>query len=356
MDLESLRQKIDTIDQEILRSLNERIRLVVQIGKIKGQKADGFYVPSREEEIFQKLLSINQGPLDEMAIRSIYREIISASIALQKKILVAYLGPAATYTHQAAMKNFGSSLDYRSFASITDIFTAVEKGEADYGVIPIENSTEGAVFHSLDMFAESELKIIAQIYLNIEHCLLSQSPLEELEIVLSKDQALGQCRDWLQRNLPRAQLKEVSSTAEAVKQAKTLPHAAAVASELAGDIYGVPIVKKGIQDKGNNVTRFLVIGQPPLTPSVSGNDKTSLLISINDEAGALQRALEPFSTRGINLTKIESRPSRRKAWDYYFFVDFIGHYEDTQVQEAIENLKRVCPQMKWLGSYPNVQY
>lgn len=355
MDLESLRCKIDTIDQEILERLNERTRLVMRIGEIKGRSSNIFYVPSREEEIFQKLLAVNQGPLDEIAIRSIYREIISASIALQKKIAVAYLGPAATYTHQAALKNFGSSLDYHPLASIYDVFTSVEKGEADYGVIPIENSTEGAVFHSLDMFAESDLKIVAQIYLNIEHCLLSESPLKDIRIVLSKDQALGQCRDWLRRNLPQAQLKDISSTAEAVKQAKKLPHAAAIASELAGEIYGVAVVEKGIQDKGNNVTRFLVIGKESLTVSRSGEDKTSLLISVNDEVGALQKALEPFNTRGINLTKIESRPSRRKAWDYHFFVDFIGHYEDAHVQEAIKDLKRACPQIKWLGSYPNIQ-
>lgn len=355
MALETLRQKIDAIDVSIIEQLNARVQLAAQIGSLKQEAAHEVYVPSREEEVFQKLLSLNRGPLDETAIRAIYREIMSASIALQKALFVAYLGPEATYTHQAAIKNFGSKVAYKALSSIQDVFTAIEKGEADYGVIPIENSTEGAVFHSLDMFAESELKIAAQIYFPIEHCLLSRTPLEAIQTVLSKDQALGQCRNWLHRHLPNAQLQAVASTTEAVKQAHTLPAAAAIASALAAELYDLPIIKKSIQDRMPNVTRFLVIAKKSAPPSHNGEDKTSILISIQDEVGALHNALIPFHTRNINLTKIESRPSRRKMWDYHFFIDFIGHYETPPIQALMVDLKQVCPQVKWLGSYPNAK-
>lgn len=354
--LEFLRKKIDTVDATIIERLNERVSLAAEIGRIKKRDAKAVYAPSREERIFQKLLSLNKGPLDETSIHAIYREIISASLALQKDTLVAYLGPEATYTHQAALKNFGSSVRYQPLPSIPDIFAAVEKKESDYGVIPIENSTEGAVFHSLDMFAESDLKIIAQVYLKIEHALLSKTPMEKIETVLSKDQALGQCRDWLRRNLPQARLKAVSSTAEAVQQAAKARRTSAIASTLAGELYNLPVRKRSIQDSLDNMTRFLVISSSSSPPSEKGEDRTSLLLSINDEVGALQKALSLFSARGINLTKIESRPSRRKAWDYHFFIDCIGHYQEATIQSLIADLKRLCQRVKWLGSYPNVTY
>ena len=353
-DIESLRQRIDAVDIAIIERLNERLNLVAKVGSIKERDERTVYAPGREEAIFQKLAILNKGPLSETAIRSIYREIISTSLALQKATLVAYLGPEVTYTHQAALKNFGSSIHYQPFTSINDVFTAVEKKEADYGVVPIENSTEGAVFHSFDKFAESDLKITAQVFLKIEHALLSESPIDKIETVLSKDQALGQCRGWLQRNLPHAQLKSVSSTAEAVQQATGSPGTAAIASKLAGEFYNLPLIKGNIQDSVDNVTRFLVISPTASSPpSKKGEDRTSLLISINDEVGALQKALTLFSVRGLNLTKIESRPSRRKIWDYHFFIDFIGHYQDGKVQSLIADLERLCHSVKWLGSYPN---
>lgn len=355
MNLESIREKIDAIDRTLIDLFNERLLLAREIGKLKLQNGEEIYVPQREEEVFQKLLKVNRGPLTEQALRAIYREIMSASIALEKRTVVAYLGPEATYTQQAAMKKFGGSLAYHPLPTIPDVFTAVEKGEADYGVIPVENSTEGAVIHSLDMLVESDLKIVAQVYLEIRHNLLSLSPLEEIQTIYSKDQALWQCRRWLQMNLPQAELREASSTTEAVKIIREKPGAAAIASSLAAEMYGVPVVASGIQDKADNITRFLVIGKTSSGPVRNGENKSSFVISISDEVGALQRAISPFAARGINLTKIESRPSRKKPWDYYFFIDIIGHCEDPGVREALKEVQDYCPLVKWLGSYPNVE-
>jgi chorismate mutase/prephenate dehydratase len=351
--LRTNREAIDGIDQEVVRLLNERVRHASAIGRIKHSNGADYYDPAREAQVMEKIATLNGGPLNEEALRAIYREVISASIALEKQLVIAYLGPEATYTHQAAIRNFGVSLDYRPMKTIADVFTDVERGDADYGVIPIENSTEGAVFHSMDMLVESDLHICSQVYLPIEHCLISQSPLAEIKEVHSKDQALGQCREWLSRNLPEAQLVDTSSTAHAVKLAKSSRVVAAVASQLAAELYDLPVVQRGIQDKADNVTRFLVVGKTQPGPLGVGKDKTSLVFSLKDECGALEKALESFASRKINLSKIESRPSRRKAWDYYFFIDLIGHYQDEAVQAAFAELQGHCSFVKWLGSYPN---
>lgn len=268
--------------------------------------------------------------------------------------MIAYLGPEATFTHQAARRNFGVSLGYQAMKTIPDVFTEVESGAADYGVIPIENSTDGAVFHSMDMLVESELHICSQVYLPVEHCLISQSPLAEITEVRSKDQALGQCREWLQTHLHGVPQVDVVSTADAVRTASERKGVAAVASSLSAQHYGVTIQAHGIQDRDDNVTRFLVVGKTKAKPLGGGRDKTSLVFSIKDAPGALVNVLQAFATRGINLSKIESRPSRKKAWDYIFFIDLAGHYEDASVQEALVELKQHCQFVKWLGSYPNV--
>jgi len=348
------REAIDRIDREVVRFLNERVTHAGEIGRIKHANGADYYDPAREAQVMQKISELNGGPLGDGALKAIYREVISASIALEKQLVIAYLGPEATYTHQAALRNFGVSLDHRAMPTIHDVFAEVEHGDADYGVIPIENSTEGAVFHSMDMLVESELRICAQVYLPIEHCLISQSPLEAIEEVHSKDQALGQCREWLRRHLPNARLVDATSTAAAVETAKARPGVAAVASALAAELYGLKIVQRGIQDKADNVTRFLVIGKTEAKPLGDGRDKTSLVLSLKDESGALEAALKPFAKRGINLSKIESRPSRKKAWDYFFFIDLIGRYQDAAVREALAELEAHCSFVKWLGSYPNV--
>src|SRR5664279_1452647 len=248
MNLNSLRQKIDRLDTRIVGLLNQRLSLVAHIGRLKRNKDGRIFVAEREDQVVRKVCSQNQGPLKDAALRAIYREVMSAAIALEKPLLIAYLGPEATNTHQAAIKKFGASVDYHGMATIADIFTAVEKGEADYGVIPIENSTEGSVRDALDQFVDSDLKVVAQIYLEIIHALISTSPLEKIEKVYSKDQALAQCRHWLQRHLPHAQLIDAPSTSRAVQLAKEEPGTAAIASEMAAEHYGVPVVERNIQD------------------------------------------------------------------------------------------------------------
>jgi chorismate mutase/prephenate dehydratase len=358
MDLGPIREKIDEIDRQLVSLLNERLALAAEIGKVKRGQGGQIYVAEREDAVLRKVTAQNHGPMKQEALKAIYREIMSAAIALEKPLLIAYLGPEASNTHAAAMKKFGASVDYHAMPTISDIFTAVEKGETDYAVIPIENSTEGSVRETLDSFVESDLKIVAQIYTEITHALISRLPLEQITKVYSKDQALGQCRHWLQRHLPNAQLIESSSTSRAVQIAKDDPGAAAVASELAAQYYGVPVLVKNIQDKADNTTRFFVLGRQASGPVGNGKDITSFLVSLGDEAashsGALLRMLMPLAERGINLSKVESRPSKKRPWDYYFFIDVTGHYEDANMKEALGELRKFCPMVKWMGSYPAI--
>jgi len=357
MDLSPLREKIDALDHRIVELLNERLALATEIGKFKRDTGGQIYVPEREDAVLRKIVELNKGPIKDDALRAIYREIMSAALALEKPLLIAYLGPEATNSHQAALKKFGASVHYHAMATFADIFTAVEKGEADYGVIPIENSTEGSVRDALDLFGESDLKIVAQIYLEIAYCLISRAPLEKIQKVYSKDQALAQCRLWLQRHLPHAQQVDTSSTARAVQITCEEPGAAAVANELAATFYKVPVAEKNIQDKFDNTTRFFVIGKKAAGPVGGGRDLSSFLVSLGDEAsshsGALLKMLEPLAKRGINLSKIESRPSKKRPWDYYFFIDVSGHYDDANMKAALTELKKFCPLVKWLGSYPS---
>lgn len=357
MDLGPIRDKIDQLDKQLVELLNQRLALAAEIGKVKRSQGGQIYVAEREDAVFRKVTGQNNGPIKHEALRAIYREIMSAAIALEKPLMIAYLGPEASNTHSAALKKFGASVDYHAMATVHDIFTAVEKGETDYAVIPIENSTEGSVREALDSFVESDLKIVAQIYLEISHALISKSPLESIERVYSKDQALAQCRHWLQRHLPHAQLIDAPSTSRAVQRAKEEAGTAAVAGELAAEHYGVPVVARNIQDRADNTTRFFVIGRKPSGPVGGGKDITSLLVSLGDEAashsGALLKMLMPLAERGINLSKIESRPSKKRPWDYFFFLDVTGHYEDENMRAAIAELREFCPLVKWLGSYPS---
>lgn len=354
--LQPIREQIDAHDRQIVELLNSRLALAAEIGKLKRSSGGQIYVPEREDAVFRKVTALNKGPIKNEALRAIYREIMSAAIALEKPLLIAYLGPEATYTHAAAIKKFGASVEYTAIATISDIFTAVEKGEADYGIIPIENSTEGSVREALDGFVESDLKVVAQVFLEINHALISTTPLEKIEKVYSKDQALAQCRHWLQRHLPHAQLIDTASTAKAVQIARETPGTAAIAAELAAQLQGVPVLARNIQDLNDNTTRFFIIGKKASGPVGGGRDMTSLVISLGDEAashsGSLMKMLMPFGQRGINLSKVESRPSKRRPWDYLFFIDVTGHYEDPAMKEAIAELKKFCPLVKWLGSYP----
>jgi chorismate mutase/prephenate dehydratase len=353
MNLDDYRRQIDLIDREIIRLLQSRQEYVEKIGEEKRACGAGAYVPGREEAMMANLERIAPASLPKAALRAIYREIISLSIGTQMGRPVAYLGPEGTYTQQAAVKNFGSSVPLVPMRSISDVFAAVEHGDAAYGVIPVENSTDGAIVHSLDMLAESDLKIAAQIYQDIEHCLVGRGPLCAVKRVLSKDTALAQCRGWLQRNLPNAVLEPVDSTAAAVLKAVEDPETAAVASSVTSSIYDVPLLVRGIQDRKDNTTRFLVIGANANPPSAFCEEKTTLVLSLKHEPGSLQRALKPLAEGGLNLTNIESRPNRKRAWEYLFFVDVTGHWEDPKLQTAVRSLSETCHFVKWLGSYPN---
>lgn len=356
-DIPAARQEIERIDAEIIRLLAARQECARVIGEAKRAAGTNVFVPEREEELLRKLEKLAaELSVPAADIRAIYREIISASVALQMRELpVAYLGPEGSFTHQAARKNFGGSVALRPMRTIARIFEAVERGEAGYGVIPIENSDAGAVAGTLDTLAESNLKIIAQIQIPIEQCLLSRAPLEKIRRVLSKDVALAQCSQWLMNHLPQADLIPTDSTTAAVAEAAKDESAAAIAGAVAAEIYGVPVIEKGIQNRSENFTRFLVVGKNPNPPCSSCEEKTSLVVSIKNEPGSLLGMLEPFSKRGINLVSIESRPSRQRAWEYLFFLDLIGSWNAPNVREAVAELERRSVFVKHLGSYPNLK-
>ncbi|MDW7644684.1 MAG: prephenate dehydratase [Desulfuromonadales bacterium] len=352
--LDDLRHRIDSIDDDILSLLNERAKVVIEVGKTKEGDRQEFYVPSREMAIYQRLTAHNPGPFPSEAIRRVFREIISASLALEHPMKVAFLGPQATFTHAAALQQFGLSAQLVPQRSIPAVFDEVLRGRCHYGVVPVENSTEGVVSHTLDMFMDSDLQINAEILLEISHDLLSLSgDLERVRKVVSHPQALAQCRKWLEDNLPDIPLVDVGSTALAAQMVAEDDAAAAIASEMAASLYGLRVAKKKIEDNPNNYTRFLVIGRK--RPARSGQDKTSIMFSVKDEPGILYRMLEPFSTRQINLSKIESRPLKKKAWEYIFFLDIEGHLEDDRVKEAVEDLRQYCQFLKVLGSYPRIR-
>jgi chorismate mutase/prephenate dehydratase len=353
VSLSDIRTKIDSLDDRLLQLLNERADLVHEVGVVKKAERSEIYAPEREEKVLRALVEKNaalRGRLPEKAIRAIYREIMSASLALEKDLTIAYFGPEATNTHQAARNKFGSSVQYVPQVSIGDVFDIVARGNADYGVVPIENSTEGAVNHTLDMFMESELRICAQIHLKIENHLAAKVPKAEIRKIYSHPQVFGQCRQWLRHNLPQVDLVEVSSTPRAAELASGEQNAAAIVGKMAAEAFGLQIVEASIQDIPNNTTRFLVIGHTPSPPT--GNDRTSLMFCVRDEPGALFHALEPFNRLKISMSKIESRPSKRKAWEYFFFADVDGHASEPRLQEALGQLEKHCTFMKILGTYP----
>ncbi|TNF50369.1 MAG: prephenate dehydratase [Deltaproteobacteria bacterium] len=353
-NLNNLRQQIDTLDDKILDLLNRRADVVVAVGKAKDENRGEYYVPSREKAIFERLISRNKGPFPDEGVRRVFREIISASLSLEQPLKVAFLGPQATYTHVAAMQQFGFSAQLVPLKSISSIFEEVSRGRASYGVVPVENSNEGVVSHTLDMFMSSDLKIIAEILLPVSHDLLNLSgQTADVRKVISHPQAIGQCRTWLEENLPDIPLVDASSTASAAQQAAEDASVAAIASETAASLYGLRVVEHKIEDNRNNFTRFLVIGNEMQSPS--DNDKTSIMFSVKDQAGILYHMLEPFSKRDINLAKIESRPMKGKAWEYIFFLDMVGHVEDEDISDAVEELRTSCQFLKILGSYPKAR-
>lgn len=350
MSLDDLRKGIDEQDEKILEALSERARLAMEIGKIKQSSNSAFYVPERERAVFNKLQERNPGPLPNQAIKAIYREIMSSIRALEKPTTVAFLGPAHTFSQLAAQRIFGATAELHPLATLGDIFTEVERSHFDYGVVPVESSMGGAVSDTLDRFVSSNLKIVNEVLLHITQNLLAKGPLDQITKVYSKDQSFYQCRNWLRANLPNAELVDTSSTAEAARIAADEDGAAAIASELAAEPYGLDILAARIEDAPHNYTRFFAVGQQEVRRT--GSDKTSLLLTAKNRPGALHHLLLPLSSRGIDLTKIESRPSRKKAWEYVFFIDLAGHVDDAPIAEALEELLDHCMEMKVLGSYP----
>jgi chorismate mutase / prephenate dehydratase len=303
--------------------------------------------------VLNRLYKLNKGPISNPSLKAIYREIMSSALSLEKSMAIAYFGPEATFTHQAAIRRFGSSLRYVPQKTIGDVFAEVSRNRADYGVVPVENSTEGVVTHTLDMFVDSDLQIVAQIVMPIQQCLIGNAKRKNINKLYSHPQALAQCRAWLQNNLPGVEIIESSSTTRAAELASQDPNSAAVASALAAERYGLRILEADIQDNSENITRFLVLGRQ-CSPS-TGNDRTSLMFSIADQVGALHRALAAFRRSKINMTKIESRPNKRKAWEYFFFVDCDGHITDRKLARAIEHLSQHSKFLKVLGSYPKAE-
>jgi chorismate mutase/prephenate dehydratase len=350
MELNKLRKKIDSLDTKITRLLNLRSALTLKIARLKVKKGISLYSPDREREILRRVSRLSKGPLSKEGLEAIYREIMSSSLSLEGPLKVAYLGPIATFTHLAALKKFGSQVDYIACNTISDVFIEVESEAVDYGVVPIENTIEGAVTHTLDMFVDSDLKICAQVLLNVSHNLLAKCRKEEIKRVYSNPQVFGQCRIWLQTNLIGVEQIEVSSTTKAASLCAKEKNSACIASLLAAKEYALKVIAKDIEDSPHNITRFLVIGKTDVPPT--GKDKTSIVFSIKDRVGALHDMLTTFKKYGINLTKIESRPSKKKAWDYYFFVDLEGHVLGKRIKMALDKLEDKCKYIKILGSYP----
>ncbi len=351
MNLKKHRTQIDRVDSEILDLLNRRIRLAKEIALVKEKENKTIYAPQREKKILKSLASSNKVPLPYKELVEIFREIFNACRNSEKKLNIAYLGPETTFTHQAAVKNFGKFARFISTNSISDVFNEVEKGRADYGVVPIENSTEGVINHTLDMFIDSDLKICSELLLEVSLNLVSRtSNLSRIKTIFSHPQPIAQSRKFIEEKLHHARIVECSSTSESARLASKNPNSAAIASRVTAELYKLKVVCSHIEDMSDNYTRFLIIGKE--YPPRSGHDKTSILFSIKDRIGALHDMLVPFSKYKINLTKIESRPSRKKVWHYIFFVDLLGHVEDTYVKKALLELEKQCLFVKVLGSYP----
>ncbi|HYG22908.1 MAG TPA: prephenate dehydratase [Verrucomicrobiae bacterium] len=351
MNISDHRKAIDLLDAQIVKLLNERTRHVLAIGEIKLKAGEEIYAPHRERAVLQRICKLNEGPMTDDSLRAVYREVMSSALSLEKSLTISYLGPEATFTHQAAIRRFGSSLRYAAQKTIADVFSEVSKNRADYGVVPVENSTEGVVTHTLDMFVDSDLKIVAQIILPVQQCLMSNSPRSQLRKLYCHPQSLAQCRGWIQNHLPQVEIIETSSNARSAELAAKEKGAAAVGGILAAEKYGLNVLEQDIQDNAANATRFLVLGRRCSPPT--GSDRTSLMVSVSHKVGALHHALAAFRRNKINLTKIESRPSKRKAWEYFFFIDCDGHQQDRKVAGAITALEAECSFVKVLGSYPN---
>ena len=349
--LNNLRNEINKIDNSILDLILDRSIAVTKVGELKNSENGYIYIPEREKQIFEKLKDLNKSEIPDNSIISIFTEIISACRNLEKPLKVSFLGPETTFTHLAAVKKFGSAVNFIPTSSIDSVFFSVEKGESDYGVVPIENSTEGTVNYTLDKFVDSDLKIISEIELKISHMFSTkESDINKITKIYSHPQSFGQCKNWIFNNMNGVELIEVSSNSLAAKLASENEFSAAICPEMAAKKYNLPTLFNSIEDISNNTTRFLIIGYNENKPS--GFDRTSILFSLKNEIGALYKAVKIFNDNNINLTLIESRPSKKSLWKYNFFIDADGHNKDENLKIALENLKDISQMFKLLGSYP----
>lgn len=353
--LSDIRQEIDSLDLQIQALLNQRAAAALKVAAVKLAEADGeavdFYRPEREAQILKEVARRNEGPMSDQAVQRIFREIISASLALEEPMRVAYLGPEGTYSHAAADRHFGHAVQTAPEAGIADIFQAVETGRARFGVVPVENSTEGTINLTLDLLTRTPLRVCGELSMRIQHCLLSRSEsLADIETVHAHPQALAQCWHWLNANLPNAERISESSNAEAARLAIKHPEYAAIAGEIAGELYGLNSLVSGIEDERNNTTRFLIIGDQDVPPS--GDDATLLMIAAPHKPGGLRSMLQPLEEAGVSMTRIESRPSRSALWEYHFFIDVNGHQDDANLAPVLDELRELTPLLKVLGSYP----
>jgi chorismate mutase/prephenate dehydratase len=350
MSLDELRKKIDEIDKQLVELLNERARVVIEIGRIKSKSGKPIYAPDREKEVFERIVKTNKGPLPDRCLTAIWRELMSGSFVLERPLRIAYLGPEGSFSHTAAMLKFGQSVDYESLTDIRSIFDEVSKGRCDLGLVPIENTLGGGVVETLDALVESDVKVCSEVLMAVHHNLLANCPLEEIEKIYSKPEVFTQCRNWLSATFKDAQTIPVASTAKAAQMAAEEPKAAAIGSAIAAEIYGLRSICESIEDVANNVTRFFVVAREDARPT--GEDKTAVLFSTAHKAGALADVLDVFKAYDVNLTNIESRPSRKRQWEYYFFVDFLGHHSEEKVKKAMDEARKHCLQLSILGSFP----
>ncbi|MFH0910416.1 MAG: prephenate dehydratase [Planctomycetota bacterium] len=350
MNLKELRAEIDRCDAEIVRLINARARVAQEIGRLKAENGEAVYAPHREQEVYRKVTALNQGPFPEAGIHAIYREIMSGTLALEGARRISYMGPPGTFSHMAALRKFGSSMEYLPAREIRDVFLAVSRDHADYGVVPIENSTEGSVNQTSDMLMDTNLRLSSEIFLEIHQNLLARGALRDVKRIASHPQPLAQCRNWLAANTAHVEILETISTTAAAEMAAQEEGVAAIASEAAAKIYDLPILEPCIEDRPDNVTRFVVLSRGHTEPT--GNDRTSILFSVRHKAGSLADTLQAFKDQGINLMRIESRPCRKRAWEYAFFVDMEGHEKDPPVAAVLDALKGMTHDLVVLGSYP----
>ncbi len=350
MSLDELRNKIDEIDHKLVELLNERAKVVIKVGKLKSKAGKPIYAPDREKEVLEKVAKANKGPLPDKCLTAIWRELMSGSFVLERPLRIGYLGPAGSFSHTAAMLKFGESVDYEPQNDIRGIFDEVSRGHCDLGLVPVENTAGGGVIETLDALIDSNVKICSEVLMAVHHNLLANCPLKEVEKIYSKPEVFAQCRNWLSSTFEEANVIPVASTARAAQMAAAESKAAAIGSTVAAELYGLKIICENIEDITNNVTRFLVVAREDARPS--GEDKTAILFSTAHKAGALADVLDVFKKYGINLTNIESRPSRKRQWEYYFFVDFQGHRSEEKVQKGLDETRKHCLQLSVLGSFP----